>query len=178
MLPKILLGSGMAYRGPEDEKWLEYLSHIGDYAQSLDHRFLSEICYEHGSRFNEYFPCFNLNSHKIQTRLVTASEIQEFVRYDNNEPVTFWETQFDNCRANLQPFEVEIFEHMIKNGTWPFPPVIIDNSNGFANSLSKHALGSPWHLIEGTHRVSYLNRMLELELVSPSSEHEIFWLCG
>lgn len=177
MLPKILLGSGMAYRGLEDEEWLKYLSRIGDYAQILDHRFLSEMCYEHGRRFNDYFPGFDLNVHKIKTRLVTASETREFVRYDYNEPATFWALQFDNYRAKPQPFKYLIFEHMIKNGTWPFPPVIIDNSNGFAGNLSKRSLGLPWHLIEGTHRVSYLNRMLELNLVAPASEHEIFWLC-
>lgn len=177
MLPDILFGPGIMYRGPEDEAWLKYLSRIGEYAHRIDHRFLSEICYEHGQRFNDYFPDFNLDTHKIEIRSVTARQVQRYVRYDENEPVTFWAEQFDQFRAKAH-YRYPIFEHMIRNRTWPFPPVVIDNTNGFATSLGMRALGSPWHLVEGTHRVSYLNRMLELGLITPSSQHEIFWLHG
>lgn len=56
---------------------------------------------------------------------------------------------------------------MIKNGTWPFPPVIIEE--GFARLLGAEGkIGSPYYLIEGTHRTSYARRMLELGLTATS----------
>ncbi|NTW01477.1 MAG: hypothetical protein HGA19_09225 [Oscillochloris sp.] len=178
MLPKILIGPGLVYRGLQDDDWNSYVSRIGDHVQTIDHEFLTQICFEHGERFDRYFPRFDLEIHAIQRRRVTASEIRDHVRYDDNETVDFWAFQFDRYRTERQPHDYMVFKHMSTSGTWPFPPVIIDNSVGFADSLSKRSLGRPWHLIEGTHRVSYLNRMLELDLIAPSSEHEIIWLCG
>jgi hypothetical protein len=176
MLPNILIGPGLVYRGAQDDDWQIYVARIGNYAETIDHDFLTQICFEHGERFNQYFPGFDLEAHAIQRRHVTACEIQAKVRYDDNERVDFWAAQFDHYRQKSQPPGYLIFTHMTTCGTWQFPPVIIENAEGFADRLGEHSLGRPWHLIEGTHRVSYLNRMLELELIHPSSEHEIFWL--
>lgn len=143
----------------------------------MDRVFLSQICYEHGERFNRYFPKFDISKHNIQRQLVTALDIQTCVSYDQNLPVIDWAEQFDEYRQSGSCRYIN-FEHMISKLTWPFPPVIINNANGFAESLSSYSLGKPWHLVEGTHRVSYLNRMLELGLIEPSSKHEIIWLCG
>lgn len=178
MLPNILIGPGLVYRGAQDDDWQSYVARIGDFARTIDHDFLTQICFEHGERFNQYFPKFDLEAHAIQRRRVIASAIQTKVRYDHNRPVDFWTAQFDHYRQKQQPPGYLVFKHMTTYGTWPFPPVIIDNAEGFADNLGEQSLGRPWHLIEGTHRVSYLNRMLELELLDPSSEHEILWLAA
>jgi hypothetical protein len=178
MLPEMLIGVGQVYRGPQDADWQSYVARIGDYAQTIDRDFLTQICFEHGVRFDQYFPRFDLAVHTIQRRRVTASEIRDKVRYDENQRVNFWAFQFDHYRQKPQPPKYLVFKHMTTYGTWPFPPVIINNTEGFADSLSDQSLGRPWHLIEGTHRVSYLNRMLELNLIATSSEHEILWIAA
>ena len=61
---------------------------------------------------------------------------------------------------------------MMKTGTWPFPPVVIEA--GFARSLGAPTyIGRPFHLIEGTHRVSYALRMMEVGLVERTKPVEI-----
>jgi hypothetical protein len=173
MLPKILIDN-QCYRGPQDEDWLKYLTRIEDYAHKIDRAFLSDVCFGQGERFNEYFPKFDLRKHKILRRRVTAAEIQANVRYDYNQPMNHWGWQIDDYLDSKNKFNLT--GRMVSELTWPFPPTIIDNTNGFADSLSLRSLGSPWHLIEGTHRISYLNRMLDLKMVAPDSEHEILWL--
>ncbi|MCE9583206.1 MAG: hypothetical protein K8T20_12005, partial [Planctomycetes bacterium] len=48
----------------------------------------------------------------------------------------------------------------------------LENKGGELKGFGR-ACGRPFHLIEGTHRVSYLCRMLELALVSPTKSHEV-----
>ncbi|MFH1813742.1 MAG: hypothetical protein ABIF28_06160 [Pseudomonadota bacterium] len=86
------------------------------------------------------------------------------IRYDDNKDVDFWFEQFDSQFTSGRS-KSEIFTHMINHGEWPFPPVIIEAA--FASTLgATERIGTPYHLIEGTHRVSYLRRMIQLELVS------------
>jgi len=73
MLPSILKGPGTIFRnGPE---WISYLQCIGEYSDSVDHDFLSSICYEHFDRFNSRFPEFDIDSHKIERVTITAEKI-------------------------------------------------------------------------------------------------------
>jgi hypothetical protein len=74
---------------------------------------------------------------------IAQSEIRGKVRYDDNQRVDFWASQFDHYRQKPQPPGYLVFEHMTARGTWPFPPVIIDNMAGFADSLSELSPGRP-----------------------------------
>ncbi len=61
---------------------------------------------------------------------------------------------------------------MMQTGTWEFPPVIIEAE--FAVSLGAHEdVGKPYHLIEGTHRVSYARRMIEVGLANRTCSAEV-----
>lgn len=62
-----------------------------------------------------------------------------------------------------------IYQEMSRNLTSPFPPVLLDSS-GLADD-GWRIYGHPLHLIEGTHRVSYLRHMLAKGLVAPESRH-------
>ena len=94
----------------------------------------------------------------------TAGWVYENIRYDNNEEVDFWSTHFDSQRSSGES-KYEVFTHMVSNGEWPFPPVIVEAA--FAATIgAPTSIGKPYHLIEGTHRVSYLRRMIQLGLAS------------
>jgi hypothetical protein len=66
---------------------------------------------------------------------------------------------------------------MLQSGTWPFPPVIIEAR--FAVSLgAPEDIGKSYHLIEGTHRVSYARRMIEISLADRDRTVEVIELAA
>ena len=102
---------------------------------------------------------------------LTVTEVEERVRYFDNELVTFWSTQFDQYLEADQDYI--IFQRMKNDGTPPFPPILIDSSR-LADGTRTY--GRPLHLVEGTHRTSYLVRMAELGLIARESLHEFVLL--
>ena len=130
---------------------------------NLDPDFILQVCFEHPGRFDELLPEFDARLHSARRVPRTAGWVYENVRYENNEDVDFWFDHFDSQLASGQS-QYEMFTHMIKHGTWPFPPVIVEA--GFAVTIgAPKRIGYPYHLIEGTHRISYLRRMIQRGLV-------------
>lgn len=117
------------------------------------------MCCEHPQRFNELFPDFELSNHTVRQIEKSAFWIRDNVRYDYSEKVRFWDTRFDDLeKRGSDDF---IFRSIQKLQVWPFPPVVIEYH--FARSLGAgESIGRPYYLIEGTHRVSYLLRALDL----------------
>ena len=167
MLPESLRGPGeLVKHGSADEFISENLSR---YPQ-LDPDFVSQICFEHPTRFDSLLPNFNLDDHQAMRIKRSTRWVRDNVRYDHGDEVTFWRHQFDKHLDGGNGSYV--FNYMIEHRTWPFPPVIIESR--FAVELgAPDCIGEPFHLVEGTHRVSYLLRMLELGMVSSDAEVEL-----
>lgn len=160
MLPQELEGPGkmIAFESPDT-----FLSENCSRYPDLDPDFILQICFEHPGRFNDFLPRFDVRRHMARRVRRTAGWVYDNVRYDDNQPVDFWFEHFDSPLASGRS-DYEIFNHMIEHGEWPFPPVIIDSA--FAATLgAPENIGNPYHLIEGTHRVSYLRRMIQRELL-------------
>lgn len=167
MLPSILTRESVMFRN--DLEWKKFLDNIGKYADNIDHDFLSQICYEHSESFNSYFPNFDINHNKVVRINKTTSEIYNEIRYYNNQKINSWYFQIDDYLDNLKRNDYKVLKYIIENGTWSFPPVVIKNE--LANKLGTQNFGQPMHLIEGTHRISFINRLYELEIVKPNSKH-------
>lgn len=171
MLPDDLKGPSLSIDFADPKEFLD--RNLTSYP-NLDQDFIVQICYEHPERFNELLPGFDVGQHCARRIRKTAGWIEENVRYENGERVDFWFDHFDELLSNADP-QYEIFVSMVKKGTWPFPPVVITPE--FATEIGGHTyFGEPYHLIEGTHRVSYLIRMLQKTMVTKSSLHELITL--
>ena len=161
MLPAELKGPGkaIAFESP-DTFVLENRARYPD----LDPDFLLQICFEHPGRFNDLLPRFDPRRHVARRIRRTAGWVYDNVRYDDNQDLDFWFSHFDSQFSSGRS-DYEIFTQMVEHGEWPFPPVIIDAA--FALTLgAPESIGRPYHLVEGTHRVSYLRRMLQRGLIS------------
>lgn len=161
MLPAELEGPGkeIAFESP-DSFLLENRARY----PNLDPDFIVQICFEHPRRFNNLLPQFDVRRHTARRIQQTAGLVYGNVRYDDNEDIDFWFDHFDSQLCSRRS-DYEIFNHMVKHGEWPFPPVIVEAT--FAETLgASEGIGRPYHLIEGTHRVSYLRRMIQRGLVS------------
>jgi hypothetical protein len=140
----------------------------------LDPDFILQVCFEHPKRFDQSFPGFDADKHAAIRANRSVQWVHDNVRYDNNTQIDFWYTQFDQCLATGKT-QSKVLTHMVTNGNWPFPPVIIEAS--FAETIggSKN-LGTPYHLVEGTHRVSYMRRMLQRGMVQSEALVEVIEL--
>lgn len=81
----------------------------------------------------------------------------------------WWHKQYDEFRKTN--YDYEIYQEMARNLTFPYPPIVMDAA--FLKDNEWRVYGRPLHLVEGTHRVSYLMRMVELGLVANDSAHEV-----
>ncbi len=177
MLPEALRNTNENRHCKSDSNWENYLLKIGSYASTIDHQFLSQICYEHYDRFNDYFPKFDLKKNRIERIQLSTAEIYENVRYDFNDELDYWYFMIDDYfdKQKLDIFQkYKVLNYVIKNKTWSFPPVVIKNE--IARTLGNKCYGEPIHLFEGTHRISFIRRLYEREEIEANSKHELFMI--
>ena len=156
----------------EQELWEDYSVRLGMPDDEAVRQFYRQVPFDHFDKMNgEYFE-IDLSRRKMQFVEMTVNEIADRIRYFDNKPLDFWFESFDSFPQDN--FEYVIYENMTKNLTFPFPPIIIDSI--VLESGEGRDYGHPIHLIEGTHRVSYLLRMLQLRLVEGDSKHTLVLL--
>jgi hypothetical protein len=168
MLPAELRGPGktIAFESPD-----EFLAENVARFPNLDPDFIVQVCFEHPNRLDELLPRFDPLLHSALRIRRAAGWIYDNVRYWSDEEIDFWFDHFDSQHASGNS-SYEIFAYMNAHGTWHFPPVIV--GAGLALKLgSPKNIGHPYHLIEGTHRVSYLRRMIQRNLVARESIVEV-----
>lgn len=170
MLPQRFLpiDAGSIHREP----WDAYVQRLGLPEDEAIRQFFRQVVYDHHEHFNEHYPDFHLSAHRMAIERWTARRTYDEVRYFKNEPMDWWGVQFEEFEARDQDYLV--FQAMRRTGTPPFPPVLIESS-GLVDK-GWRVYGRPYHLIEGTHRVSYLRHMLEKGLIRPESEHDFLVL--
>ena len=165
MLPVKLKPRGFDQR--DKETWESYCSRLSLTQDEAQREFYRQVVYDHFDHFNDLYPGFELDQYRPLISEMTASVAQARIRYFDNVRMTKWSWQYDEFER--KDWDYHVFQHMREKGTVPFPPILIDASD---LSHDRYIYGQPLHLIEGTHRVSYLNRMLERELISPDSSHK------
>jgi hypothetical protein len=151
MLPPSLQGPEKSIRFASPDA---FLSQSMQAFPNLDPDFILQICFEHPTHFDNLLPGFDPTQHCAVRREQSFGWVYENVRYNWGEQLDFWYEKFDSYRV-AGVSSCEVFNHMIKHGMWPFPPVVIEST--FAESLGITVeAGRPYHLIEGTHYASSL----------------------
>lgn len=170
MLDELLRPRG--FGSLDRESWESYRRRLGLPDDRAETQFYRQVVYDHFDLFNEDYPWFDINRCEYNTVSLEASYILRDVRYFNNESLSspnFWHGQFDYFFEKGTEYDYLIFREMMLHRTFPFPPIILNFVE--VNGPQGRLYGRPLHLIEGTHRVSYLTRMLELGLIADDSLH-------
>lgn len=155
----------------EKETWETYCIRLGLPDDEALRQFYRQVVYDHFDHFNDHYPNFELDDYTFSICSMTASEAVLQIRFFGNREMRMWCWQYDYFERKNQNYSV--FRAMSENGTAPFPPILIDSSK---LEHDYYLYGRPFHLIEGTHRVSYLIRMLERGLIFPNSLHSFVLL--
>ena len=151
----------------EKETWEVYCSRLALPQEEALRQFYRQVVYDHFDHFNERYPSIELNDYQLSVCKMTAAEAVASIRFFGNREMTMWCWQYDEFERKNQDYFV--FRDMRENRTAPFPPVLI---NATKLEHDCYIYGRPLHLIEGTHRVSYLIRMLQRKLILPNSVHD------
>jgi len=91
----------------------------------------------------------------------------------------FWDPKFcDNFKDVERRSEITFPEdwlarYMIENGTWNTPPVILENVDGSIAFSETEMMKSPYHLLEGHRRLSFLNGLKE---IGKALENHAVWV--
>ncbi len=153
--------------------WETYQEGILPLYRGIDKYFITQICHDHRDKFNREFPNFDIETHKIVRITLSAEEIYNTVR-DEVGKINYFYHLIDQYIDGKRCFSNQLLKDCWNNKTFPFPPVITDTLSG--KNFGGRNLGSPFHLIEGNHRVSYINRMYKLGLIKGDSKHEFILL--
>ncbi len=82
----------------------------------------------------------------------TLAKVAEQVRTLNEEATSSWAKDFNEGGITAAS---KLGIYMARVGTWPVPPIVLDNSSGLV--LPKRNVALPrWCLLEGHHRLAYL----------------------
>jgi hypothetical protein len=165
MLPEIL--KPFNYGCWDREEWSAYVERLDLPDQEAIRQFYRQVVYDHLDHFNNHFPDFELDDYAIGMEQFTAAQANDQVRFLGNKEMDWWGEQYDEFAAKNQPYI--IYQEMSKNLTPPFPPVLIHSTQLVDSGWCTY--GRPFHLVEGTHRVSYLRHMLHKGLITPDSTH-------
>lgn len=150
----------------EKETWESYSSRMALLEDEALRHFYRQVVCDHFDHFNDRYPNFDIDDYRFSIRLMTTAEAEARIRFFGNSKMRMWCWQFDEFERKNQNYPV--FRAMYKYGTAPFPPILIDP---IKLEHDYYRYGRPLHLIEGTHRVSYLFRVHQRGLILPSSSH-------
>lgn len=152
----------------DKEDWSDYRARhsLPDCEATLE--FYRQVVYDHFEHFNEHYPEFDLAAYWFSVEYMTAEEAYDRIKFFHNKPMTEWGAQYDYFKKVNHDYS--IYQHMSKELTPPFPPILIQSA--LLVDSGWRVYGRDIHLIEGTHRVSYLRRMLELGEIEPESLHK------
>lgn len=152
----------------EKESWDEYRIRLELPSNEAILEFYRQVVYDHFEHFNNYYPDFELYAYNFYIEYLTAQDAYDQIKFFYNNSTSGWEEQYDDFRARNQDYL--IYQRMSKDLTPPFPPILIQSDLLVDNGWRVY--GRQINLIEGTHRVGYLRRMLELGEISPESTHK------
>lgn len=154
------------------ESWDDYRQRLGLPEEYAVQQFYRQVVYDHFLHFNDHYPDFNIEDYRIEVEYLSAQEANNLIRFFNDEAMDWWGEQYEEFKR--ENFDYIIFQEMSKNLTFPFPPILIEPTK--LKGEGWRACGHPLHLIEGTHRVSYLRHMLSEGITSPDSKHQFIIL--
>lgn len=156
----------------EREEWEAYRSRLVLPEDEAILQFYRQVVYDHFDHFNDHYPDFELSDYDFEIKILSAVEARDTIRFFRGDTLDSWGFQFDEFERRNHVYI--IYHEMSKNKTFPFPPIIIEPSK--LQGKDWRECGRPLHLIEGTHRVSYLRRMLTRGLIEANSLHRFVLL--
>ncbi|MCU7875167.1 MAG: hypothetical protein KZQ91_20720 [Candidatus Thiodiazotropha sp. (ex Lucinoma borealis)] len=171
MLPDNL--KALNYHEWSQEEWEDYNVRVCIPDDEAKKQFYRQVIFDHFEHHNDHYPEFNVDDYDYEIKKLSVSYVRDNIGFFRGESLAdIWVLQFDQFEA--KDFSYSIYQSMAKDKTPPFPTVVIDSAKRIDSDWRVY--GRPLHLIEGTHRTSYLLRMAQRGIISWKSEHDFVYL--
>ncbi len=148
----------------------EYLARVPLPKSDAEGHFLAHVLFDHFDNFAGRFRWFDYLSWAYEFRDVSADWVKENVRCEHD--LSQWDHLYDGAVKDGGSLP-DVMQRM---KTWPIPPVIFELTARLPARKEYEPTLFPYHLIEGTHRVNYLRRLLEDGTIDAQSRHRLLVL--
>ena len=153
--------------GEPDE---EYLARLRSHLPNFPDEVLTDWLLRHGRFALVYFGWLDYRQFRFTREEWQTSVILDLVISSNERDVDYW-TQELREFPEVQQQCLGAF--MINNGTWPSPPLVLDNTHGLRRPSGQPL--SRYHLLEGHHRLAFLRGLAADQRWQPAPTH-LMWL--
>lgn len=135
----------------------DYLARVKELAPQYPDCILKQWFHRHWDCVRSDWAWIGLPWLRFHREFWSTDRIYSNLSYSNKKNVDSWSAQFRNDRRLRESY---LGEFMLEHGTWPVPIIIVHNNAGLTmpNGIP---LTSPYDLLEGHHRLSYLRAMYE-----------------
>ena len=154
----------------DNESWETYSARLKPFSTQAEEYFVRHVLFDHYDDFICRFPWFQLEAFTCTFSQFTADWIDRNIFYDNNESVDWWYFHVDSEHPST------LLAYMLANQTWPIEPVAFDFGACAVRQGHTSSINTTYNLIEGTHRISYLKRLLQKRSIRPDSIHRMLTL--
>jgi hypothetical protein len=152
------------------EEYLHYVERVAPRLPNFPEECLQQWLFDHRVNTLRQWSWLNIGSLRFREEMWRTESVVEQV-ISSNEPAV------ENSKLLLlqspDARESSLGAYMIRNGTWPIAPMVLDNPTG-AKDPNGNQLAR-FHLLEGHHRVGYLRALLVKRDWSANTEHRL-WL--
>ena len=156
------------------ESWEAYAERLTISDSPEKRYFYQHVVFDHYGDFTRRFQWFRVKDFDFYFENWTAERIHREIRFDEGRgrELDLWYKHVEDGwgKAGLS----SLLHNMEENHTWPLPPVVFEFPKIF--SAEGRVKLTPVHLIEGTHRVSYLKKILLNAWIKNESEHRLLVL--
>lgn len=148
----------------------EYLVRLRSRLPYFPDEVLEEWLVRHGSFAFIYYGWLDYRQFRFSREEWPSCNILELVTSGNERDVDYWT---EELRDFSEAQQGGLGAFMISNGTWPSPPLVLDNAHGLRRPSGQPL--SRYHLLEGHHRLAFLRGLATDQRWQVAPSHEI-WL--
>jgi hypothetical protein len=139
----------------DGEPFIEYLGRVGPLLPGLPSEILEQWMFRHDRDISDYAW---LSLRDLQCRPVTWSLEEIAANIDTTWSEELIAKHQQLFLSNSELTNKWLVRRMSESGTWPVPPIILDNSLKLLRPDGLE-LGTPYHFVEGHHRMGYLRAL-------------------
>jgi hypothetical protein len=138
------------------ETFDEYYRRINNFLPNFPQAVLKQWLFDHFQSAINRYAWIEFEQLSFRQEIWNTERIINEIKAWNELAVENWKSAFfKNPDYQIGP----LITFMHQNGTWPVPPIILDNIHGLR--MPDHSLIARWELIEGHHRLAYLRALYE-----------------
>ncbi|HVR95447.1 MAG TPA: hypothetical protein VMW27_02460 [Thermoanaerobaculia bacterium] len=148
----------------------EYLVRLRSSLPHFPNEVLKDWLVRHGDFAFVYYGWLDYRQFRFSREEWPTGKLLDLVTSGNERDVDYW-TQELRKFPEVQQEGLGAF--MISKGTWPSPPLILDNAHGLQRPSGQPL--SRYHLLEGHHRLAFLRGIATNPRWQVAPSHEL-WL--